>query len=59
MKKHLFGMAVVVSMLLSGSLAMADEKEDVRQEVLRKIEIESTKVESSSLKKVLRKPLVT
>lgn len=52
MKRHLVGMAVVVSMLLSGSLAMADEAEDVRQEVLRKIEIESTKVESSALKKV-------
>ncbi len=52
MNRHLFGMAVVVSMLLGGSWAMADEKEVVRQEVLRRIEIESTKLESSALKKV-------
>jgi len=55
MKMRLLKMAVVVvPILLSGSLAMADETEAVRQEVLRRIKIESTKVESVALAKVFR-----
>jgi len=52
MKRHLFPITAVVCFLLSGSWAIADEAEDVRQEVLRRIEIKSTKLESSALKKV-------
>ncbi len=38
--------------MLSGSWATADEAEDVRKEVLRRITIKSTKIESAALKKV-------
>jgi len=43
---------LAASVLLSGSWAMADEKEEVRKEVLRRIEIETTELESVALKKV-------
>jgi len=51
MNRQLFQVALAASLLWTGSWAMADEKEEVRKEVLRRIEIESSRVESLALKK--------